>query len=69
MMLENKLTGVKIGVMDMPGRKKPCLVVNTSGGDAKYQSGNCIVKYASFNNDLSASTFMMILAEFVGAGE
>lgn len=68
-MLENKATGVRIGVMDLQYRKKPCLVVDTTRGQTKYQMDPCITKYASFNNDLAASEFMMILAEFVGAKE
>lgn len=60
MMLENKITGVRIGVMDMPYRKKSCLVV---------QEGNRVTKYASFNNDLSAVDFMEILARFMGVSD
>ena len=67
MILTNKKTGVNIGVMDMPGRKKPCLVVDTTKGRTKYYPDPGIRKYASFDNDLAASEFMMILSEFVGA--
>ena len=69
MILKNSITGVRIGAMDLPGLKKPCLVVDTTKGTTKYQHTNCIAKYASFNNDLAASEFMMILAEFVGAND
>ena len=59
MWLVNKLTGIKIGSMDMsPARKKPCLVVN---------DGKSITKYASFNNEMAALEFMEILADFVSA--
>lgn len=68
-MLENSRTGVKIGMMHMPYRKKPCLVVDTTGGRSKYQNDPCVCKYASFNSELAASEFMMILAEFVNAKE
>lgn len=69
MVLENMKTGVRIGAADLPGRKKPCLIVDTTKGRSKYQHDPCITKYASFNNELSASEFMMILAEFMGVKE
>lgn len=49
---------IAIGVSDMPGRKKLCLVV---------EEGNALTKYASFNNDEAAYAFMDILADFIGA--
>lgn len=59
MWLVNRLTGIKIGSMNMsPARKKPCLVVD---------DGKCVTKYASFNNETAALEFMEILAEFVDA--
>lgn len=57
MILENKQSGIRIGVYDMPYRTKPCLCV---------QDGNRLTKYATFNNDLAANDFMEILAEFMG---
>jgi len=69
MILENSQTGVRIGAMYLPGRKKPCLVVDTTRGRTKHQHNPCITKYASFNNDFAASEFMMILAEFMGVKE
>ena len=57
MILENKQSGIRIGVYNMPYRIKPCLCV---------QDGNRLTKYATFNNDLAAHEFMKILAEFVG---
>ncbi len=47
-----------IGIAAMPYRKKLCLVV---------QEGNCLTKYATFNNDRSAYLFMDIFADFIGA--
>lgn len=58
MMLVNNRTGMKIGVQNLPGLSRPCLVV---------QDNAQIVKYASFNNDFMADEFMQILADFVGA--
>ncbi len=58
MILENNITGIRIGVYTLPQRTKPCLCV---------EKGNCLTKYATFNNDLAANDFMEILAEFVGA--
>lgn len=49
---------VFIGVSNMPYRKKPCLVV---------QQGNCVIKYATFNNEYAAKEFMDIFAGFIGA--
>ena len=56
--LENKLTGVKIGVYKMPGRKKPCLGI---------KEGSSLTKYATFNNEFAADEFMEKLAEFTNA--
>lgn len=56
-----KRTGDKkitIGVSNMPGRKKLCLVV---------EEGNELTKYASFNNSEAAYMFMDIFADFIGA--
>lgn len=61
MMLDNH-KGVRIGSMDLPGRKKPCLVIYD-------ENKNMVTKYASFNNDYAAVRFMELLAEFVGAKE
>lgn len=47
-----------IGISTMPYRKKLCLVVG---------EGNCLTKYATFNNDYSAHEFMDIFADFIGA--
>lgn len=47
-----------IGATMMSGRKKPCLYI---------AEGNCLCKYASFNNLESAVDFMDKLAEFCGA--
>ena len=49
---------IAIGVSTMPNRKKLCLVVS---------SGNCITKYATFNNEEAACEFMDIFADFIGA--
>lgn len=46
-----------IGVGTMPNRKKLCLII---------QEGNCETKYATFNNNESATEFMIKLAEMVG---
>ena len=48
---------ISIGISTMPNLKKPCLVV---------QEGNCITKYASFNNIYAAHEFMDIFADFMG---
>lgn len=47
---------VKIGVYEMPYRKKPCLCVET---DTE------VVKYATFNNQEAAETFLAILLDFM----
>ena len=67
MILKNTRTGVQIGVANLPNRKKPCLVVDTSQGCTRFQKEPCIIKYASFNNVFAAEQFMRILAEFVDA--
>ena len=43
-----------------PMRKKPVLAI---------MSGTTCVKYASFNSEESAESFMNLLAQFVGAKE
>ncbi len=58
MRLVNEETGMEIGVANMPGRVKPCLIVKTD---------NVTTKYASFNNDFAADRFMELLSDFVGA--
>lgn len=45
-----------IGIDTTPNRKKLCLVI---------QEGNCITKYASFNNHESAKEFMEKLTKLV----
>ena len=67
MVLKNTRTGVRIGVANLPNRKKPCLVVDTSQGCTRLQKEPCIIKYASFNNVFAAEQFMQILSEFVNA--
>lgn len=52
----NSDKSVKIGVYEMPYRKKPCLCVAT---DTE------IVKYATFNNQEAADRFLCILLDFV----
>ena len=49
---------ILIGMMHLPGRTKPCLVI---------QKGNAITKYASFNNEQASEEFMFALADFVDA--
>ena len=57
MILENKKTGVQIGVFSLTTLKKPFLGVKT---------GTKIVKYGSFDNELKAHEFMEELADFCG---
>lgn len=57
MILENKKTGVQIGVFTLNTLKKPFLGVKT---------GTKIVKYGSFDNELRAMEFMEELADFCG---
>lgn len=58
MILENKKTGVQIGVFSLNTLKKPFLGIKT---------GTKIVKYGSFDNDIKAMEFMEELADFCGA--
>lgn len=57
MILENKKTGVQIGVFSLNTLKKPFLGIKT---------GTKIVKYGSFDNDIKAMEFMEELADFCG---
>lgn len=50
---ERKLT---IGVSTMPYRKKLCLVV---------EEGNTLTKYAAFNNNEAAYSFMDLFCDFM----
>lgn len=52
--------GIKILITHLPGRKKPCLVV---------QIDNCIYKVASFNDETTADWFIEILEEMFVKGE
>lgn len=52
-----KSKGIKIGVDNLPGRKKPCLYV---------QIDNCIYKVASFNSEGAAVWFCEIVEEMIG---
>ena len=54
--------GQKIGMMDVPGRRKMCLCVYD-------HHRNVWTKVATFNNDSMAEYCMDFLAEFVGAKE
>ena len=57
MILENKKTGVQIGVFTLTTLKKPFLGIKT---------GTKIVKDGSFDNELKAMEFMEELADFCG---
>jgi len=56
--LENKKTGVQIGVFTLNTLKKPFLGIKRD---------NKIVKYGSFDNEFKAVDFMEELADFCGA--
>lgn len=58
MRLRNETTGMEIGVENMPGRAKPCLVVKTE---------NVVTAYGTFRNDFAADKFMQLLSDFCGA--
>lgn len=49
--------GIKISVVNLPGRKKPCLYV---------QIDNCIYKVASFDSEKQAVWFCEIVEEMIG---
>lgn len=49
--------GMKICILHMPERKKPCLAV---------QIDNCIYKVASFNSEETTDWFIEILEEMFG---
>ena len=54
-----KRLGSDIGLSvmrDIPGRKKPCLMI---------EKGNCAYKVASFNNEEAAKYFEQFMEEFL----
>ena len=57
MIIHNSELDISLGVFHLNSHKKPILGV---------KSGNKIVKYASFDNDLKAEYFMEILINFFG---
>lgn len=57
MTLENQQTGVKIGAIDVPNHKRKKLVVIRD---------NFATVYGTFNDDVSANSFMVELEKFVG---
>lgn len=54
--IRNDTLDMTISIDTTPNRKKLCLVI---------QEGNCITKYASFNNHESAKEFMEKLTKLV----